>query len=103
VTGPTIPQLRNLTDRASDGLTPDEQQRLRDGIDRLELAEAALARVQALADEYPAGIDTALIHEALDQTRPAATQATEHAHNDGPSVREAADNDRRWPLQKAGE
>jgi hypothetical protein len=40
-------------------------------------AEAALARIQALADEHPAGIDTALIHEALDQTSPAATQATE--------------------------
>lgn len=41
-----------------------------DGIaGRLARAEAALARVQAIADEYPAGIDTALIHEALDQTR----------------------------------
>ena len=32
---------------------------------RLERAEAALSRVAALADQYPAGIDTALIHEAL--------------------------------------
>lgn len=43
-----------------------------------ELAEARarLARVQALADEYPVGIDTALIEEALDTT-PAAAQATD--------------------------
>ncbi|MDX2532315.1 hypothetical protein QBA79_36390 [Streptomyces scabiei] len=128
----TVDQLRNLADRAATGLTPDEQQRLRDGIDQLasatdgelrrqladmiralgasetenaelrariktlehvaagnkrhvqlivpdlERAEAAIARVQALADEYPAGIDTALIHAALDgQPGPAATQATE--------------------------
>ncbi|MGW7726267.1 hypothetical protein ACWGJ6_23395 [Streptomyces canus] len=31
-------------------------------------AEAAIARIQALADDHPAGVDTALIHEALDQT-----------------------------------
>lgn len=36
---------------------------------RADRAEAALARVQQLADEYPAGIDTALIHEALDTER----------------------------------
>jgi polyribonucleotide nucleotidyltransferase len=34
---------------------------------RAETAEAALARVAQLADEYPAGIDTALIHAALNQ------------------------------------
>lgn len=75
---PTIAQLHNLADRAAAGLTPDEQQRLRDGINRLaeyentinwmttctgcarvldscireteraERAEAALARVRAL-------------------------------------------------------
>lgn len=66
MTQPTIAQLHNLTDRAATGLTADEQQRLRDGIDRLEHAEKALARIQALADEHPAGIDTALIHAALD-------------------------------------
>jgi len=27
----------------------------------------------------------------------------ENTHNDGPSVREAAADDRRWPLEKAGE
>lgn len=49
------------------------------GKSETELAEkrATIARIQALADEHPAGIDTALIHEALDQTGPAATQATE--------------------------
>lgn len=35
MTQPTIAQLRNLTDRAAHGLTADEQQRLRDGIDHL--------------------------------------------------------------------
>jgi hypothetical protein len=34
---------------------------------RAEHAEATLARIAALADEHPAGIDTALIHEALAQ------------------------------------
>jgi hypothetical protein len=33
---------------------------------RARSAEAAVARVQAIADEHPAGIDTALIHEAVD-------------------------------------
>ncbi|MEH0657708.1 hypothetical protein QA860_08175 [Streptomyces stelliscabiei] len=48
-----------------------------DGIaGRLAAAEKALARIQAIADEHPAGIDTALIHAALPD-RPAATQATE--------------------------
>jgi len=72
----TVDQLRNLTDRAGTGLTPDEQARLRDGINRLEHAETALARIRALADEHPAGIDTALIHAELpdrpaDDTTPA--------------------------------
>lgn len=54
-----------------------EQQR-----DRADRAEAAVARIQDLAAEYPAGIDTALIHQALDHTQhrapaPAATQATD--------------------------
>lgn len=35
MTQPTIAQLHNLTDRAGAGLTADEQQRLRDGLDRL--------------------------------------------------------------------
>jgi hypothetical protein len=58
-------------------------------------AEAALARITALAEEHPVGIDTALIHEALATAEP--------AHDDGPSVRDCAADDRRWPLQKAGE
>jgi hypothetical protein len=45
---------------------------------RADRAEAALAHVQALVAEYPAGIDTALIEEALDtQTGPATTEATD--------------------------
>lgn len=52
---------------------------LRAEAEELTEARAAVARVQALADEYPAGIDTALIHQALDQPAPApaATEATE--------------------------
>lgn len=42
----TVDQLRNLTDRAGMGLTPDEQARLRDGIDRLH-AELEHARAEA--------------------------------------------------------
>lgn len=59
---------------AAPTITDWEQQK-----QRAERAETILARIQALADEYPAGIDTALIHEALDQPAPApaATEATE--------------------------
>lgn len=42
----------------------------------LERAEAAIARVRALAEEYPAGIDTALIHAALDVPEPAGADTT---------------------------
>jgi hypothetical protein len=99
MTAPTIAQLRNLADRARKGLTDTEAARLLEGIARLadyenritwhttcgscarildsayaetvraEQAEAALARIAALADQHPAGIDTALIHEALDTGR----------------------------------
>jgi regulator of sirC expression with transglutaminase-like and TPR domain len=43
--------------------------------ERAERAEATVARIAALADEHPAGIDTALIHEALDQDREATAYA----------------------------
>ncbi len=60
--------------RGDAGVTTDDWEQQRK---RADQAEAALARVQHLAEEYPAGIDTALILEALD-TGPAgaATQAT---------------------------
>ena len=45
---------------------------------RLERAETALDRIAAIAAEYPAGIDTALILEALGEW--AATQATGHTY-----------------------
>lgn len=45
-TAVTVDQLRNLADRAATGLTPDEQQRLRDGIDQLH-AELEHARTEA--------------------------------------------------------
>lgn len=44
---------------------------------RLGKAEKALDRVAALAAEHPAGIDTALVLEALDQGAPAAPQPTD--------------------------
>lgn len=44
MTEPTIAQLYNLTDRAATGLTPDEQQRLRDGIDQLAALQAVARR-----------------------------------------------------------
>lgn len=47
-TAVTVDQLRNLTNRAGTGLTPDEQQRLRDGIDHLARAETALAEARRL-------------------------------------------------------
>lgn len=59
-------------------------------------AEAALARVQHLADEYPAGIDTALIHEALDTDAPAATEATERPHCPCNGVRFPGADNCRW-------
>lgn len=49
MTQPTIAQLRNLTDRAASGLTPDEQQRLRDGIDQLH---RELDHARAEANQY---------------------------------------------------
>jgi hypothetical protein len=87
---------------------------------RAAKAEAALARVRDLADEYPVGIDTALIEAALDQPAPgpAATEATDGpawmragtrdlsipAHDTGPTVREAAADDRaHWNAKHAGE
>jgi hypothetical protein len=123
---PTIAQLRNLADRAEHGLTPDETARLREGIARLaeyehtinwhttctgcarildscireteraEKAETALACIAAIAEEYPAGIDTALILEAL-------PDAAKPRHDDGPTIAECRVADRRWPLQRNGE
>lgn len=46
MTQPTIDQLYNLTDRAATGLTVDEQQRLRDGIDQMH-ADLDHARTEA--------------------------------------------------------
>ena len=54
---------------------------------------AALARVQALIDEEPVAVGTHILEEALDTA----------GHDSGPTVREAAADDRRWPLEKAGE
>lgn len=64
--------LIGWTDGSVTAATPTVAERVYgpDGIaSRLAAAEKTLARIQAVADEHPAGIDTALIHEALDQTR----------------------------------
>jgi hypothetical protein len=53
---------------------------------RARHAEATLARIQALVDAHPAGIDTAHILEALDQTTPAATPATEPCGHPSPAT-----------------
>ncbi|WP_217235433.1 hypothetical protein [Streptomyces sp. AC555_RSS877] len=92
---------------------------------RAARAEAAIARVRALCS--PEQNTDALgylrrsqdVLAALDQPAPglAATQATDGpawmlagtrdlsipAHDGGPTVREAADADARWPLEKHGE
>jgi hypothetical protein len=79
---------------------------------RAEEAEAAIARVRAAADQlhravhnadgkpltaYDRGVDTAVrrVLSALDEPAP--------THNAGPTARECAANDRRWPLEKHGE
>lgn len=97
MTQPTIAQLHNLTDRAGAGLTPDEQARLRAGVDRLEQAEAVVGRVRASLASFDgrgvlaighvnldvptAGEVLTAVRAALDgeQPGPAATQATEPA------------------------
>ena len=79
-------------------------------------AEAALARIQALAEEHPVAIPTHLIDEALDQlaaTKPDTRYAQAVAdvqssgpaagHNDGPSIDECSKADRRyWDCEKEG-
>ena len=77
---------------------------------RAETAEAALARVHQVADLISAGapwLAQRIRDAASIDGGQAATGATEAAifpaHDNGPTVREAAANDRRWPLEKAGE
>jgi hypothetical protein len=49
-------------------------------LERAEQAEAVIKRVAAIADAHPVGIDTALVHEALDGwTPPAAAPAVDQA------------------------
>ncbi|WP_329424030.1 hypothetical protein [Streptomyces sp. NBC_01268] len=56
MTQPAAEQLLNLADRAEKGLTPDEAQRLRDGVAhhcaRAEKAEAELDRLTTMAARY---------------------------------------------------
>lgn len=73
---------------------------------RAARAEAALTRVQALADRWvkagpPLGASVARWWDVRLAELHAALQPP--AHNGGPSVEECRDADRRWPLQKTGE
>lgn len=63
-----LQQLRDRADKAEAELQRlrEESPWLRATAEDLATALAALARVARLADEYPAGIDTALVLEALD-------------------------------------
>jgi hypothetical protein len=86
---------------------------------RAARAEAALARVQALADSWvkagPPPLGTPLarwwdkrlveLNAALGEPTPAtrATDTADPRHDHGPSIAEAREADRRWPLQKHGE
>lgn len=69
MTQPTIAQLRNLTDRAASGLTADEQQRLRDGINQLhaerDAARATNRRLNLRAQKLEAELAT--YRRAVDQ------------------------------------
>ncbi|CAL9664402.1 hypothetical protein SUDANB1_07136 [Streptomyces sp. enrichment culture] len=69
---------------------------------RAKQAEAIVARVRAARDriaQAPGWVDAIfcldVLEEALGYNQPAPYA--------GPSIREAADNDRRWPLEKEGE
>lgn len=66
-----------------------------------ERAEAAIARVRALADVWKDAPDPLARAMAADLL--SAVRGPQPAHDAGPSVRECAANDRRWPLEKHGE
>jgi hypothetical protein len=67
-------QLEAAEDTESQRQLATAREALASATTRAARADAALARLQALADEHPAGIDPALVHAALTD-RPAATQA----------------------------
>lgn len=60
--------------------------------DQLDALYDQLDRVRRLIDENPVAVGTHLLEEALDA-----------GHDAGSTVRECATDDRRWPLEKAGE
>lgn len=78
--GEEIEQDRDRIARHRDHLEEllrTETARANAAIDRettAEEAQAAIERVRAIAEEYPAGIDTALIHAALDLAEPTTEQ-----------------------------
>lgn len=62
MTQPTIAQLYNLANRAATGLTADEQQRLREGIDRAEDVEQRIKNTLALHQPMQRGPFTICAH-----------------------------------------
>lgn len=121
-----------MTDRVPlDHLTSDQYDELCDELDRLRAdtaacrdqqwpqrlghAEKTLAHVHALADRWvkagPPPLGTPLsrwwdkrlaeLNTTLDQPAPATPAGPRH--DDGPTVTECREADRRWPLQKHGE
>lgn len=72
-------------------------------IQRAETAEAANDRIRRLAARIRQGVPWAANFDDLADRIEAALDGEQPGHNDGPSIREAAADDRRWPLQKTGE
>lgn len=83
MTQPTIAQLHNLTDRAATGLTPDEQQRLRDGIDHLHQQAEAAEHQPPPATTQPSVTHT---HTWTGTHLPAWTIDHHHWDNDQPII-----------------
>jgi hypothetical protein len=68
-------------------------------------ADQLAAEIIALRNDLYGITGARWIADSLDTilNRAAATEATKPVHNAGPTVAECAANDRRWPLEKAGE
>lgn len=66
-------------------------------------AEQRLSAARDLRDDLRGITGARWIADALDTILDRPTPATTEVGDNGPSVAEAAKDDRRWPLQKAGE
>lgn len=72
--------------------------------DQLRESEGALLRVLAAVEQLGNEPHPSHDHPCPDDVLKAVRDAlTAPAHDAGPTVAEAAANDRRWPLEKAGE